>query len=349
MLKNLTLTNFTAFSKAELNFSKGINVIIGRNGVGKSHLLKVGYSFLFSKAKEIKTDPNHFFLAKIIYSFNISLNNLHHLIRQPQTASDIELKATISAINGDIVESATTFIPSDEPETLAYKTAMGTIGIYAQPTYIPPKEILSIYPGLAQAIEDRELSFDGTYHDLAKALGRRPLKGKRLAEISDILLTIEEDVFGGGKFVEKNSQFYFEKESIGELEAPLVAEGLCKVGMLAHLLRNGSLVKGSTLFWDEPESNLNPQLLKLVAKAMTSLADYGIQVVVATHSLFLMRELDILSKNKSTPLRFFGLSETPTGVEVSQGDSIENIDHIQSLEEELEQTDRYLSLEYVDD
>ncbi|WP_281168134.1 AAA family ATPase [Maridesulfovibrio zosterae] len=73
---------------------------------------------------------------------------------------------------------------------------------------------------------------------------------------------------------------------------------MCKVGMLAHLLRNGSLVKGSTLFWDEPESNLNPQLLKLVAKAMTSLADYGIQVVVATHSLFLMRELNILSRKK---------------------------------------------------
>ncbi|WP_419778354.1 AAA family ATPase [Maridesulfovibrio sp.] len=351
MLKNLTLTNFTAFSKAELNFSKGINVIIGRNGVGKSHLLRAGYAALSTvyEGSKIPTEQvenqNLTFPLKILNVFKVL--GASSLIRKSQGSTQkakIELQAT------DCEDNPYLYKMDIKPGNKMHEaSSIPKFKKHIQPVYITPKEIISIYPGLIQAIEDRELSFDDTYYDLAKALGRSPLKGKRLEEISDILTTIENDVFDGGKFVEKNNRFYFEKESIGELEAPLVAEGLCKVGMLAHLLRNGSLVKGSTLFWDEPESNLNPQLLKLVAKAMTSLADYGIQVVVATHSLFLMRELDILSKNKSTPLRFFGLSETPTGVEVSQGDSIENIDHIQSLEEELEQTDRYLSLEYVDD
>lgn len=358
MLKNLKLTNFTAFSEAELNFSKGINVIIGRNGVGKSHLLKVGYALLFTKYKsnlipkkatETSDSP---FSKKITTIFNTW--SPQNLSRKPSTTEGFDITYEVDDNNSVVTKSTLSFGIDHELDPdieMPYWEFGGNFKRteYIQPIYITPKEIISIYPGLAQAIEDRELSFDDTYYDLAKALGRRPLKGKRLEEISDILLTIEKDIFGGGKFIEKNSQFYFEKESVGELEAPLVAEGLCKVGMLAHLLRNGSLVKGSTLFWDEPESNLNPQLLKLVAKAMTSLTDYGIQIVVATHSLFLMRELDILSRKKDTALRFFGLTETPDGVEISQGDSIEDIDDIQSLEAELEQSDRYLSLEYGDE
>jgi predicted ATPase len=128
-----------------------------------------------------------------------------------------------------------------------------------------------------------------------------------------------------------------------------VAEGLCKVGMLAHLLRNGSLMHQGTLFWDEPESNLNPQLLRLVAKAVFSLAGHGIQVVIATHSLFLMRELELLNRKTKGEIRFFGLTETEEGVQVSQGNSFEDIETIQSLEAELEQSDRVLEMEFADE
>ena len=44
MLKKLTLQNFTTFQNAEFNFSKGINIIIGENSSGKSHILKLAYS-----------------------------------------------------------------------------------------------------------------------------------------------------------------------------------------------------------------------------------------------------------------------------------------------------------------
>ena len=44
MLKKLSLENFTTFQHAEFTFSKGINIIIGENSSGKSHLLKLAYS-----------------------------------------------------------------------------------------------------------------------------------------------------------------------------------------------------------------------------------------------------------------------------------------------------------------
>jgi hypothetical protein len=38
-----------------------------------------------------------------------------------------------------------------------------------------------------------------------------------------------------------------------------MAEGYRKLAMLIFLLRYGVLERGSTLFWDEPEANLEPR------------------------------------------------------------------------------------------
>ena len=40
MITNLQLKNFTAFSELTIDFSPGINIIIGENGTGKTQLLK---------------------------------------------------------------------------------------------------------------------------------------------------------------------------------------------------------------------------------------------------------------------------------------------------------------------
>jgi len=45
MLNQMTIKNLTAFPEATLNFSDGLNVIIGENGSGKSHILKAAYSW----------------------------------------------------------------------------------------------------------------------------------------------------------------------------------------------------------------------------------------------------------------------------------------------------------------
>ncbi len=52
MIKKITIKNLTVFPEAELNLSPGLNVIIGENGSGKSHLLKAAYSVIASSAEE---------------------------------------------------------------------------------------------------------------------------------------------------------------------------------------------------------------------------------------------------------------------------------------------------------
>jgi recombinational DNA repair ATPase RecF len=46
MLNQLHLKHFTVFQDTSFEFSPGLNVIIGDNGTGKTHVLKLGYLFL---------------------------------------------------------------------------------------------------------------------------------------------------------------------------------------------------------------------------------------------------------------------------------------------------------------
>ncbi|MEN8216627.1 MAG: AAA family ATPase [Pseudomonadota bacterium] len=48
MLNSLDIKNFTVFADAKIEFSPGLNVLIGDNATGKSHLLKLGYSVMHS-------------------------------------------------------------------------------------------------------------------------------------------------------------------------------------------------------------------------------------------------------------------------------------------------------------
>ena len=43
-LTRIKLEQFTAFEKLDVDLSPGINVFIGENGTGKTHLLKVAYA-----------------------------------------------------------------------------------------------------------------------------------------------------------------------------------------------------------------------------------------------------------------------------------------------------------------
>ncbi|MGL5354762.1 MAG: AAA family ATPase, partial [Clostridium sp.] len=48
-IKKINIDNFTVFKTIKMNFSKGINIFIGENGTGKTHLMKMLYAPIASK------------------------------------------------------------------------------------------------------------------------------------------------------------------------------------------------------------------------------------------------------------------------------------------------------------
>ena len=221
-----------------------------------------------------------------------------------------------------------------------------TLSLGKAPAYLPTRELLTIFPGFVSLYETTYLSFEETWRDTCILLGAPLARGPREATIKKLLLPLEE-AMGGKVELDGSGRFYLRRDA-GKIEMHLVAEGLRKLATLARLIATGSLLDQGYLFWDEPEANLNPRIIKSLAKTILQLAQGGIQVFLATHSLFLLRELHILQSQHFQDLDSWcvGLhSDAEGGVTVEQGKSMDDIGSIVALDEELQQSDRYIDTE----
>ena len=343
MISGLSLRNFTVFAKADFDFAGGLNVIAGENGTGKSHILKVAYAVsavLARGAKETTSAaPTKGYLETAMANKLRGVlrpEGLGRLARRQQGVNRCEVTAKFAS-NHDIAFSFNTKSTAN--------VSIQTLPRQWQeqlPLYLPTRELLSIYPNFIAINEQMELPFEETWSDTCRLLERPLAKGKRLSAVGYLLHPMEDIL--EGKVVLEGGRFYIKSE-VGKLEVHLVAEGLRKLGMIAQLIANGSLIGESSLFWDEPEANLNSKIIKQVARTILQLCRTGVQVFVATHSLFLMRELEILLKEKEfaeTATRFIGLHPKKSGVRVEQGETFYDMGEIVALREELSQSDRFM-------
>jgi len=340
MLKKLKITNFTVFPEATLTFGRNLNVIVGENGAGKTHILKLIYSILAtsweegrkSSARPTKTGLQRALADKLVNVFRPEA--LGRLARRRQGRERCDVEAIFE--NRDL-NIGFGFATQSKSEVALDRTPSSWSGTAA--VYLPTRELMTIYPNFVSIYESRYLEFEETWRDTCVLLGEPLQKGPREARVRELLSPLEE-AMGGSIELDRNGRFYLRTPS-GRMEMPLVAEGLRKLGMLARLVATGAVLDKGYLIWDEPEANLNPKLIKRVARTMLELSMHGAQVIIATHSLFLLRELEILLSHKTfrrADVRFFGLQSAPEGgISVQQGKAVDEIGDIASLDEELEQ------------
>jgi len=352
VIKKVTIRNLTVFAESELEFGKNLNVIIGENGTGKTHLLKLLYSVL-AVSFDARKKSHSPLPTKILYQLQLAeklvnvfkSESLGRIVRRKQGRErcDIQLEFLNSAF-----DIAFDFATQSKSEVNIEKIPEQWSNI--APAYLPTRELLTIYPNFVAVYEGHYLEFEETWRDTCLLLGGLLQKGLKEKKIRTLLAPLEE-AMNGQIELDKNGRFYLNNSS-GRIEIPLVAEGYRKLGMLARLIATGALLEKGYLFWDEPEANLNPRIIKKVAKSILDLSVSGIQVFIATHSLFLLREFDILLSGKSygnIDVRFFGLHGFSDGVQVMQGASVDEVGDIASLDESLAQSDRFLGLGGHDD
>lgn len=348
MLDTLTIDSFTVFDDIEFQFSTGLNVIIGDNGTGKSHLLKLAYSVaaLAYSAHQAERPPTKAELQKEM------ARKLKDVFR-PDSLGRLVRSHRARGVRGGRARAQVTLrfhAPADSWSFNFSNVAQVEVAMDdapkvfppTEPIFIPTKEVISMFPGFAALYRNREVAMDETYFDLCLALDPPPLRGPRLDAIKQLLDPIEAIL--GGSVTREGDNFYLDSAN-GKTEMPLVAEGVRKIATIAHLLRNGALNRRGMVFWDEPESNLNPRLIREVAKMLVSLASQGVQIFVGTHSFFLMKELDMLRRHSfpDLPCRYITLSADNDGLPVfEQANSLKEVTRIVALDEELAQYDREL-------
>ena len=99
MVKSITriqLENFTSFAKLDVEFSPGINVLIGANGTGKTHLLKILYSACAVTTGE---DQSKGFAQKIRNVFTPYEGRIGRLARR--MSGSVSTRITVHRMGGE--------------------------------------------------------------------------------------------------------------------------------------------------------------------------------------------------------------------------------------------------------
>ncbi|PNS37009.1 MULTISPECIES: ATP/GTP-binding protein [unclassified Mesotoga] len=298
-IKRLTLTNFTAFRKLDLECSPGINIFIGSNATGKTHILKCIYA-----ACDI-TRTKEDFANKLLRVFLPYGMKLGRLVRRQQRSS----RASIVLEN--MKENKIELSFSNHVKIASSANVKGQEKWLKTPiecAYIPVKEMLAHAPGFRSLYNSREIHFEEIYPDIIDRAYKPILRG-RVDQDRQQILTLLQDCMDGRVTV-KDEEFFL-KNTQGNLEFSLLAEGLRKLALLWLLIQNGTLLEGSILFWDEPESNLNPEMIASVVGSLLRLQRLGVQIFLATHDYVVLKQFDLQAEEEDR-IRYHSLKRKET-------------------------------------
>ena len=149
------------------------------------------------------------------------------------------------------------------------------------------------------------------FYDLAEALKRKYTGEMAFPDVYRGLVC--KDVIGGKVAVSESGDIVFEEAG---RSFPLVtaAAGVANIGVLAMLIERKVIDHGTMLFIDEPEAHLHPAWQVVVAQALFQLAREGVRVVLATHSLDILKWLEVHLKENPDEEKHVALNRFPDPV-----------------------------------
>ncbi|SFV86715.1 ABC transporter ATP-binding protein [hydrothermal vent metagenome] len=133
------------------------------------------------------------------------------------------------------------------------------------------------------------------FYDLDRILNIKS-KNPPIEAVAELATELKTEI--GGEFIFDNGRLSFEDVDGNAIDKNLISFGMTNLGMIQALLKNNVVSKGSFVFFDEPETNLHPAWQVLLTKVLIKLAENGVNVVMATHSLDMIKALEVHTKDK---------------------------------------------------
>jgi AAA15 family ATPase/GTPase len=303
-VSRITLKNFTVFDDVQINFSSGINVFIGENGTGKTHLLKAIYGISeISKTKNIDdislyfksgNKDDRFFVSQRKPLFaELIVNGVENEDRGAYPMGTFHLKYSIS-------------YPSEKVNSV----------------FIPAKDMLTHSNGLlSMAKKYRDMPFDKTLTDIIEK--SQQWKLDKVPDIARNVAPLLEKIIGGTITVE-NDTFYVQKSDGSKVEFGLEAEGIKKFGVLWQLLMNENITRNTVLIWDEPEANINPSLMPSLVEILLELQRNGVQIMVSTHDYVFAKYFEVRRK-KGDNVKFHSLYKSNNGIKCESNENFKDL------------------------
>ncbi|MCL1843825.1 MAG: AAA family ATPase [Defluviitaleaceae bacterium] len=310
-IKSIDIKNFTVFEDFKCTFSPGVNVFIGENGTGKTHLLKMLYSFCVAEEKyknpaELKlSDIDFLMILGKCYQGIVNLN--------PNSAFTFQMYDSYFSYQFDLHESGINI-----QSTSKFKNSIPSV-------FIPPKDMLTHSKGLLPMLQlySNSMPFDKTVIDIIAKANQWSLDN--FTPLMSTLLPVLENVING-KIINKDDEFYIKREDGKQINFAYEAEGMKKFGLLWQLLRNGSINNETILIWDEPEANINPVLIPVIVDILLELARHGVQIFVASHDYFFPQYNEVLSEERDA-IKFHSLYKTNNGVKCESSEKFSTLEN----------------------
>ena len=291
-IKRIRIQNFTVFEDMEMTASSGVNVVIGRNGTGKTQLLKLLYVGS-AIAREGK---------KVLFPCFCLLDHYDSLLHDSQKPNSRIWIDTDEESHESATIGRSGF---DARYQFLYSLDL------APAVYIPVKDMLTNAKGLpAMAEKYRDFPFDQTLMDIIRRANQWKLR-----EVPSLAVNIlpHLEKLMDGQVVIENEEFYIRKHDGRMVNFAVEAEGLKKIGLLWQLLMNESIAENTLLLWDEPEANLNPEFLPVLVECLLELSRHDVQIYISTHDYLLAKYFDV-RKRKDDAVQYHSLYMTENGV-----------------------------------
>lgn len=300
-IKKLKLLNFTVFTKLDVEFSEGINIFIGENGTGKTHIMKLLYAACQASRKEVS------FPQKIVKVFRPDDLNINRLVSRGKggDTAQVEILSSTSSLKTKFTTKTKKWNADTVGEAKWETTNADLIS-----TFIPAKEILSNSYQFEAAYLKGVVDFDETYLDIVTTakidINRGPDRNSNKKYLDKLKETMN------GTVTISDEKFYLKPGTQARIEFHLVAEGLRKLALLWQLIKNGTLEKGTVLFWDEPEANLNPKAIPSIVEILLELQKEGVQIFISTHDYVLAKYFEIRAQEQNK-IMYYSLSKNDDG------------------------------------
>lgn len=333
MIQEIQLQSFGPITNVNLTNLQNINLLIGKNGSGKTFTLKALYCALktveqYKRGKEFRSQKE--LLADGLY-WTFQPKTLGALVKKGASSLHFSMLADKETFSYSLGQSTTRNIPS-LIDTFA-PTQVNNV-------FIPAKEIVSLQDIILRAYDvDKEFGFDKSYVDLARALSKTT-KGKNLKEFAKARKQLTEAVGGRLEYDEKQQTWIFRNKERQSFEINLASEGIKRLSILDLLLGNHYLTRDSIIIIDEAEANLHPALVSQFMNILVQLAQAGLQLFISTHSYFVIKNLYILAHEHNISVPTFSF----TGEGIERGDLLEEMPDNPIIQESINLYQREIDL-----
>jgi AAA15 family ATPase/GTPase len=313
MIKSATLQNFMGYTHFKSKDFAQINVIIGKNDTGKTGLLKLLYASC--KTIDVYSRRSHnedvsfkrLIAEKLIDTYQPGKRGLGELVSKltkEKLRVDIEFKhhklSFDDRLHFSFGESTTNTINDCQESIKPISDSFRCL-------FIPAKEVLTSLKAIRATRDNLHIpGFDDTYLDLIRALVIPIQRGNMTEELKSVNKKLE-DLFEGQIEQGKDDDFIFKKGNT-EFTMQLTAEGVKKIGILTTLIKNRQLNANSILFLDEPETALHPEAVRQMVEMLVLMAKAGVQIFIATHSYFVLKQMHICAKREEINANCYSLS-----------------------------------------